>query len=57
MGCQTSIAEQIVEQGGDYLFTLKSNQGKLCKAVEDAFTETTGSTTWWLNLRDKSGVA
>src|SRR5690606_27489837 len=25
MGCQTSIAEQIVEQGGDYLFTLKSS--------------------------------
>lgn len=39
MGCQTSIAEQIVEQGGDYLFTVKSNQGKLCKAVEDAFSE------------------
>jgi len=33
MGCQTSIAEQIVEQGGAYLFTLKSNQGKLFKAV------------------------
>jgi predicted transposase YbfD/YdcC len=31
MGCQVSIAEHIVEQGGNYLFTLKCNQGNLHK--------------------------
>jgi predicted transposase YbfD/YdcC len=29
MGCQYKIAEQIVEAGGDYLFSLKENQGTL----------------------------
>ena len=29
MGCQTKIAEQIVEQGGDYLLAVKANQGHL----------------------------
>jgi len=55
MGCQTSIAEQIVEQGGDYLFTLKSNQGKLCKAVEDAFTETREAPLGGLTFEQKRG--
>ena len=29
MGCQTAIAKQIVEQGGDYLLSVKKNQGQL----------------------------
>lgn len=29
MGCQTAIAEQICEQGGDYVLGLKGNQGTL----------------------------
>lgn len=29
MGCQTKIAKQIVEKGGDYVLSLKGNQGKL----------------------------
>lgn len=29
MGCQRRIAEQIVDQGGDYLLSLKGNQGEL----------------------------
>ena len=33
MGCQTKIAAQIVDQGGDYVLALKGNQGKL---YEDA---------------------
>jgi len=37
MGCQTAIAEQIVEQGGDYVLALKRNHGKLYEAVEQAF--------------------
>lgn len=55
MGCQTSIAEQIVKQGGDYLFTLKSNQGKLCKAVEDAFTEIRTAPLGGLTFEQKRG--
>lgn len=29
MGCQTEIARQIVDQGGDYLLAVKGNQGNL----------------------------
>lgn len=29
MGCQTEIAKQIVEQGGDYVLALKGNQSRL----------------------------
>lgn len=38
MGCQTKIAEQIVKQGADYVFSLKGNQGKLHDAVKKFFT-------------------
>lgn len=38
MGCQTDIAEQIIAQQGDYLMTLKGNQGSLYKAVTEAFS-------------------
>lgn len=38
MGCQRAIAEQIVDQEGDYVLGLKGNQGTLHEAVEDFFT-------------------
>ncbi len=38
MGCQREIARQIVEAGGDYLFSLKGNQGTLHEEV-----------SWWLD--------
>ena len=38
MGCQRSIAAQIVHQSGDYVLGLKGNQGLLHEAVEDYFT-------------------
>lgn len=38
MGCQRAIAEQIIDQGGDYVLGLKGNQGRLQEAVEDFFT-------------------
>lgn len=38
MACQTQIAKDIVEQGGDYLLAVKNNQGKLRQAVEGAFS-------------------
>jgi predicted transposase YbfD/YdcC len=37
MGCQTAIAGQIREQGGDYLLALKSNHKKAYKAVKQYF--------------------
>lgn len=36
-GCQTEIAEQIRQQGGDYLLTVKGNQPSLQQAVQTAF--------------------
>lgn len=38
MGCQTAIAAQIVNQGGDYVLGIKGNQGALHEAVEDFWT-------------------
>lgn len=39
MGCQTQIAEQIIEQGGDYVLALKGNQETLAAEVEEAFID------------------
>lgn len=39
MGCQTKVAEQIVNQGGDYFLSLKGNQGKLHEDVKYFFEE------------------
>jgi predicted transposase YbfD/YdcC len=39
MGCQKSIAHQIVEQGGDYVLALKDNQPKLLEEVQTTFTQ------------------
>jgi predicted transposase YbfD/YdcC len=36
MGCQTEIAETILQQGGDYLLAVKGNQPKLFEAVRQA---------------------
>lgn len=37
MACQTKIASAIVDQGADYLLTVKNNQGTLSKAIQKAF--------------------
>src|SRR6516165_1531573 len=37
MGCQTAIARQIRNQGGDYLLALKSNHEKAYRAVKQHF--------------------
>jgi len=39
MGCQKEIAQQITKQGGDYVLSLKGNQGKLADAVEFHFIQ------------------
>lgn len=37
MGCQREIAAQIVDQGGDYVLSLKGNQGQLFEDVQAMF--------------------
>jgi len=37
MGCQKKIANQIIEKGGDYVFSLKGNQGSLHEDVTTYF--------------------
>jgi predicted transposase YbfD/YdcC len=39
IGCQTEIAQKIVDQGGDYLLAVKDNQGTLANALREFFTE------------------
>lgn len=39
MGCQKELADQIVEQGGDYVLGLKGNQGHLHEEVKYFFAE------------------
>jgi predicted transposase YbfD/YdcC len=48
MGCQTKIAAQIIEQGGDYVLALKGNQETLAAEVEEAFIDA--------DARDYAGV-
>ena len=38
-GCQKSIASQIINGHGDYIFSLKGNQGNLHKAIDKWFLE------------------
>jgi predicted transposase YbfD/YdcC len=37
MGCQTAIAEKIIQKKADYVLALKGNQGKLHSGVSDFF--------------------
>ena len=39
MGCQKEIAQQIVEQKGDYILRVKTNQGTLHSAMETTFKQ------------------
>lgn len=39
IGCQTEIAQKIVDQGSDYLLAVKDNQERLAKALREFFTE------------------
>lgn len=39
IGCQTDIAQKILDRGGDYLLAVKDNQGKLADALTEFFTE------------------
>lgn len=37
MGCQTDIAERIIQQKGDYVLALKGNQGQRHETIVDYF--------------------
>ena len=37
MGCQKENVKAIVESGGDYIISLKGNQGNLHELVKDSF--------------------
>jgi predicted transposase YbfD/YdcC len=39
MGCQKDIAEQIIEQGADYILAVKDNQKHLHDDIKDAFRD------------------
>jgi predicted transposase YbfD/YdcC len=39
MGCQVKIANQIIEKGGDYIFSLKGNHGQLSEDVTTYFKD------------------
>ena len=41
MGCQTEIAEQIIDQGGDYLLAVKKNQPHLYEDIQHLFRHAT----------------
>lgn len=40
MGCQTAIAEKIVDQQADYVLAVKDNQAHLLDDIRDAFAQT-----------------
>ena len=40
IGCQTSIASKIVEQGADYVLAVKENQAHLLDDIREAFEQT-----------------
>jgi predicted transposase YbfD/YdcC len=57
MGCQTTIAAQIVAQGADYVLTLKDNQPTLRERVRLAFAEArAGRTTTPAELQTRRTV-
>jgi predicted transposase YbfD/YdcC len=39
LGCQTDIAEKIIERGGHYLLAVKDNQPNLSEALQEFFAE------------------
>jgi len=52
MGCQTAIAEEILEQGGDYLLTLKGNHKKAYTAVKEHFHQHIEHNLPWRDARN-----
>ena len=55
LGCQTEIVGQIVEQGGDYVISVKGNQEKLQQAVYEAFAEAFDGNTVVTTAKHENG--
>ncbi len=51
MGCQKKIAKQIKQQGGDYVFSLKGNQGNLHDDVKTFFTSSLSPAVAWVRFK------
>src|SRR5206468_6174292 len=43
MGCQRAIAQQVLDQGGDYVLALKDNQPTLAADVQECFAQARAS--------------
>lgn len=43
MGCQTAIAEKIVDSDAEYVLAVKDNQAHLLDDIKDAFAQTPGA--------------
>ena len=39
MGCQTAIAEKVIENDADYVFVVKGNQGRLFETIQGLFDD------------------
>ena len=52
MGCQTAIAAQIQDQGGDYLLALKANHKKAYKAIKAHFHQEIEHNAAWRNEKN-----
>lgn len=55
MGCQKKIAEQIKQQGGDYVLSLKGNQGNLHDDVKTFFTSSLSPTVASVSYEGEHG--
>ena len=52
MGCQTAIASQIRDQGGDYLLALKGNHKKAYRAIQQYFHQHIEHQLAWRNAEN-----
>ncbi|KMJ45613.1 transposase, partial [Xenorhabdus khoisanae] len=55
MGCQTKIAEQIVQQEGDYLLAVKGDQETLYRAVKKALSAQVSAVSHAENITIEQG--
>lgn len=55
MGCQTKIAAQIIQQGADYVLSLKGNQGELHDDVKTFFNSSLAPTIGNINYDGEHG--
>jgi len=52
MGCQTKIAQKIIDKGGDYLLAVKDNWPTLCGEIEHYFADAKDADLDWFETTD-----